>query len=139
MNGSHPKRLIAASLVLAAPVLSVSCGFQGADQHRPMSSQFQSWLTDHTAKYVTLSQVSCPDLTGEQTETTCQFTGEIAAMAKIPADNGLGLSPQSKTSTTLHDFTCTVRVDNHDQIDLVRCPTSIGWIFVNPPKKPAVQ
>lgn len=88
---------------------------------------------------MTINEATCPDLPNGATEVVCQFTGTIAPHTKLPDDNGLGLAPISDDPVYLHDFTCTVRLDNSDSIDLVRCPTSIGWIFVRQKSKnPAV-
>lgn len=136
MSNNWTTRAVA---LIALSALSVACGAHSAPEHpsaQPMTAPFASWLSDHTAHYVTITDVSCPDLSNKATEILCQFTGTIAPHTKIPDDNGLGLPPQSDDPVYLHDFTCTVQVDDAHSIDLVRCPTSIGWIFVRP-KKPS--
>lgn len=122
-------------VVWLASACSAGISKESVAPGRPMSANFHSWLLDHTASYVEVSDVACPDVSADNVEIICSFTGTIPPKTKIPEDNGLGLPAFSDSRAVLHDFSCTVQIVSDDVIDLVRCPTSIGWIFVKKKKK----
>lgn len=133
----------AAAGLTCAALLASACSVgitkeESVTPARPVSAKFHSWLVDHTASYLELSDVACPDITADNVEIICSFTATIPPKTKIPEDNGLGLPAFSDSSATLHDFPCTVQILADDVIDLVRCPTSIGWLFVKKKKKDRV-
>ena len=97
-----------------------------------MRANFTVWLVDHTYDYVSIDKVVCAashpgDGTGQQ-EAQCRFTSTLSPATPYPRDNGLGLTG-SGMPAFLHSMPCEIALDAAEEIQSVRCPTVIGWIF----------
>lgn len=97
-----------------------------------MRAKFTAWVVDHTYDYVAVDRVACAAShrtqgTSAQTA-SCRFTSTLSPSTPYPKDNELGLTG-SGTPAYLHDMPCDVDMDTGGEIQSVRCPTVIGWIF----------